>query len=525
MCIKPTLSLRVNYRVYSDNLTDYFTKIKYNQNFFYSNYGQKNHPYLNQEYNAILYNRDKQANRHSITSVNDLYKTGAGFKITKSFKNLFFFTKLASIRVPFHKNLFYEKPNRFILYTIFNSFGQGRVGAFRFYAKRRGREHFNFFKKNKINKFLFVGNLKKNIYNKNKYFKHATKTFYHPNPLPVEFSPPNKAIIKTPFVHFYINKITIAARIITNKLRCRTSNSSVVSKKTFELSYFRTRYSTHFILTSLGLTLPLKFFYKSRLKYIYILKKKVYSFLKINELKMHIFSSRRKLFLYKVVRQKSRNSLLNYSLLESSRLFFGYFFSKSTKYSPTFYADKIYKKNNNLKSDLSADELSDLRIPRVKFKPGYQRMWRHYRSALGNSIDYKYTYQKQLTKYIKTFSRKLHQTYMLQNENLAYKLFIYTRLVLDKATFDIFLKNKLLFVNNSALSSRNLYLYSGDLLQVEITNWYYIFNKWLINCIKKRSNRLNKLIYRKSLPARYKLLKQRKQKKLLYARLNCNYQV
>ena len=85
------------------------------------------------------------------------------------------------------------------------------------------------------------------------------------------------------------------------------------------------------------------------------------------------------------------------------------------------------------------------------------------------SINRQYTYQKQVTKYVITFSRKLHQTYLLQNENLAKKLFIYTRLVPDEHTFHIFLNNKLLFINNVSLLSPKMYLYSGDLLQVEIT--------------------------------------------------------
>jgi hypothetical protein len=48
-------------------------------------------------------------------------------------------------------------------------------------------------------------------------------------------------------------------------------------------------------------------------------------------------------------------------------------------------------------------------------------------------------------------------------------------------------------------------------LQLEISNWYYVFLKWLLNSIKHRSSRYKKLIFKKSLPTKYKLMKQRKQ--------------
>ena len=57
-----------------------------------------------------------------------------------------------------------------------------------------------------------------------------------------------------------------------------------------------------------------------------------------------------------------------------------------------------------------------------------------------------------------------------------------------------------------------LYIYTNDFLQVEISNWYYVFTKWFLNNIKSRNIKYRKLIFKKSLPNKYILMKQRKQK-------------
>jgi len=75
----------------------------------------------------------------------------------------------------------------------------------------------------------------------------------------------------------------------------------------------RTKHGLSFILYSLGLVLPLRFFYKAYKINLFVIKKKMYTFLKINEYKMHIFNTKKKALLYKFIFFKKKNFIYNSS--------------------------------------------------------------------------------------------------------------------------------------------------------------------------------------------------------------------
>lgn len=195
------------------------------------------------------------------------------------------------------------------------------------------------------------------------------------------------------------------------------------------------------------------------------------------------------------------------------------FFKKelNTTHFNSYSLDSIFKKSpfieGNFKKNINNFN-NEVKINRIRFKPGYQRLWRNYRLALAESINYKYIYQKQLTSYITKFYRKLNQDYLSTDENTADKIILYSKLVPDYNTFSVFLKNKLIFVNGIPLKSPDIFLYSNDFVQLEITNWYYIFFRWLRGLLKIRNNKFKKLVFRKNLPNKYKLMKQKKQRSL-----------
>lgn len=125
---------------------------------------------------------------------------------------------------------------------------------------------------------------------------------------------------------------------------------------------------------------------------------------------------------------------------------------------------------NNLKLRQKS-HYTDARITRVRFKPGYQRLWRHFRGAFAEYFNFKYLYQKQLTKYISSFARKARNyNYLSEQENLVSKVFIYSKLVPDSYTFDVFFSFKFLFLNGGRLLNKFTYIYKNDFLQLEISN-------------------------------------------------------
>jgi hypothetical protein len=90
-------------------------------------------------------------------------------------------------------------------------------------------------------------------------------------------------------------------------------------------SYLYTKHRLSFILTSLGLFIPTKFMYKVAFKpKTYILKKQMYSFLKRNEYKMHIFRNKKRLVLSRLLFKIKSQLFFRKKLFISNKIFFNF---------------------------------------------------------------------------------------------------------------------------------------------------------------------------------------------------------
>ena len=120
-------------------------------------------------------------------------------------------------------------------------------------------------------------------------------------------------------------------------------------------------------------------------------------------------------------------------------------------------------------------KFGEVKIPRVRFKPGYQRIWRHARSAIKELLNLKYVYQYRLTRYLMRFNRFLG-TYSIFTSDFSIKrVLLYSRLLPDTTTFNIFLQNRLIYINGLYASTPETLVYINDILQLIVSKWYYIF--------------------------------------------------
>ena len=282
-------------------------------------------------------------------------------------------------------------------------------------------------------------------------------------------------------------------------------------------SYLYSKLQVPFISYKNGIFLPLKFNFKLNYDRSFRIKKIFYSFLRPNEYKKSILESRKKFLFNKIVSlSKINKNLFKQLITKQTNLIT--FFKKNNLQNNIFMQDSLFlsEKINLYSSKLKNDSINkprnELRIPRVRFKPGYQRLWRNFRLALAELLNFKFIYQQQLTKYLMRFYRKLNQSYFSFNENNVQKVLIYSRLVPDLSTFNLFFNNKLIFVNNTPLINSRLFIYKNDFIQLEISNWYYIFSRWLINSVLNRNLKFKSLIFKKSLAGKYKIMKQVKQR-------------
>ena len=132
----------------------------------------------------------------------------------------------------------------------------------------------------------------------------------------------------------------------------------------------------------------------------------------------------------------------------------------------------------------------DLSVRRVRFKPGYQVMWRNARSALTKVIGINFNYQKRLTRYLTFFYRTSHFESSGLHLPTALTVLLNSKLLPDKSTVDSFIAKRSAFLNGSLLNRGDLVLCRGDYIQLTTSTWLAAYNFWLANWHSSKSARL-----------------------------------
>ena len=231
--------------------------------------------------------------------------------------------------------------------------------------------------------------------------------------------------------------------------------------------------------------------------YLYKLRKKYYSFIKPNQVKNSILRRKSSVILFNNVYASDTGTIL------FKQLFFKKILSKSPNINKNI---TLFKNNNATHSNL------DIKIHRIKFKPGYQRVWREARSSFKDLMGIKFLYQHQLTKFIHLFLKKTNQKSLLSQEMTLDKILIYSRIVPDYTTFMSFFNSDIIYINGKKPIKRDLNCVLNDFIQVVVSKWYYIFYRWLLNWNILRSKKIKRLLYRKGLSTRYTIMKTHKQR-------------
>lgn len=145
----------------------------------------------------------------------------------------------------------------------------------------------------------------------------------------------------------------------------------------------------------------------------------------------------------------------------------------NTKLNTVNFTDNLlFSQNNFLRPETKGinNFFTEVKIQRVRFKPGYQRLWRGFRLALSELLNYKHCYQHQLTKYLTKFYRRLHQNYISHDENSIEKVIVYSKLLPDMNAVCSFFNNSMIFINSKKLQNLSLYVYKNDFIQLEVSN-------------------------------------------------------
>ena len=256
-------------------------------------------------------------------------------------------------------------------------------------------------------------------------------------------------------------------------------------------------------------------------------KKKLFSFIYPGQSKKNVLIRRKKQVLTRLLSKSTKlvSSLDKFSYRLFYQLFtVDQFNLKKKQMSQKGYNQQTLTYSDNLRSvyysfdyntkGIDVGDLyihSEVRIPRVRFKPGYQRIWRQVRSALKISLNVKFQYQQQLTKYLIKFYHLSSQYLLTYSESTLDKIIVYSQLLPDVSTTELFSSHGFIYLNGHVTTTINTVLIKNDFLQLVVSLWYYIITRWFLNWTNLRIRKFKRLVYRKNKPLQYRIMKNKKQ--------------
>lgn len=279
---------------------------------------------------------------------------------------------------------------------------------------------------------------------------------------------------------------------------------------------------------------------KNPFTYKFLFKKKLFSFLYPNEVRNSLMNRKKRITFYKLVyklKHRTKNKP-RYSIASFNKLLMHQYRTELTEKINNTITESLFAKKTltdsytNLQYQnykTSRDEIlypmnfayrgqdtsfrwSEVKIPRVRFKPGYQRMWRRARVALKESLNLKFIYQKQLTRYLTRFYKGSNNYTFSRAEMSLNRVVMYSRLLPDNPTVNSFLSKKLIYLNGRIAYDVNAVLVPNDVIQLIVSMWYYVTYRWIANWTLKRGKKFKKLVYRKGLAGKQKIMKLKKQR-------------
>lgn len=116
-------------------------------------------------------------------------------------------------------------------------------------------------------------------------------------------------------------------------------------------------------------------------------------------------------------------------------------------------------------------------IPRIKFKPGYQRIWRIARTTLKEFLSKKFIYQQQLTKYLRRYYRLAGAPVSNHIEKSLGRTILYSRLLPDEATIKFFNSKSFIYFNGNVNLNLDAITLVGDCIQFIVSFSFYASHK------------------------------------------------
>lgn len=153
----------------------------------------------------------------------------------------------------------------------------------------------------------------------------------------------------------------------------------------------------------------------------------------------------------------------------------------------------FFKDRFNFNKNLNRYTRREVRIKRIKFKPGYSRIWRNARKAINKSLNFNLRYQYRLTRELTRLSRAKHNSHIYIKELTLLNILFNSHFVTDIQLSKLLINSNIVFVNGILSNNENLNLFKGDFIQIIVNLKYYITYRWMLNWNRYKKTRLLKL--------------------------------
>lgn len=151
----------------------------------------------------------------------------------------------------------------------------------------------------------------------------------------------------------------------------------------------------------------------------------------------------------------------------------------------------------------------EVRIKRIRFKPGYSRIWRKSREAINFSLNLRLRYQHRLTVCLARLARIRRESELHFHELQLFRVVLHSKLATDLRSSFLMIQNGLIYLNGAASTNPNTFLVSGDFIQAVVSLKFYIVYRWLINWGVRNKLRITKFSQSKQNQSRSDLSKQK----------------
>ena len=142
-----------------------------------------------------------------------------------------------------------------------------------------------------------------------------------------------------------------------------------------------------------------------------------------------------------------------------------------------------------------------LKPRRIRFKPGYSRLWRIGRKSIKEILDIKAHYQYRLNPQLQAYyHQRRNKRRLLPELTLEFAL-MKSHYAPDRDAVRNLLDVNGVFLNGTPVSNNTINLFSNDFIQLVVNLKFYIALRWIKTWFLLRKNRVSKVFYRKYRPA------------------------